>query len=248
MSLSHAMPALPEMFRVRIPPAVWSAIAALLFLLVGLAIAPKDMPLTQLELRGEFQHLRPEDVRAAAEPFLTSSFFAADVASMRDAVSRLPWVSSVRAERHWPGAISMRVTERTAIARWNDHGLLDSEARAFTPRAAEIPTGLPRLGGSRGHEAEVSQTWQRIAPGLKDTRFELVSLQLDARGEWTAHTAAGLELRFGQHTPDERLPTLTGVAQRALEGRWEQMAYVDLRYTNGFAVGWREAEATGEGK
>lgn len=245
MNRELSMPQWPDVSRLRPPPGTL-ALALLMLLIIGLwMMVPRDAPLTQLELRGEFVKLQPADVRAAAEPYLASSFFGADMAGLRDAVAALPWVSRVRAERQWPGAISMRVWEREPYARWNEHAMLDLESKAFTPRAGEIPTGLPQLSGMPGHEREVAQVWQRIAPTLKGTRFELLALSLDARGEWTARTVSDVQLRFGQAQPDERLPTLMQVAGRALEGRWEQLSYVDLRYTNGFAVGWREAEGTG---
>lgn len=245
MSLSDAMPRLAEL---KLPEGLVPALLGLLFVLGFAALLPDDAPLTQLELRGDFQHLSPGDVRAAAEPFLDSSFFGADVAAMRDAVAQLPWVASVRAERRWPGAISLRVVERTPFARWNQDAMLDAEAQAYTPRAAEIPTGLPRLGGSAGHEAEVAHTWQRVAPALAGSALELLGLQLDARGEWSALTVKGIELRFGQSPPDEKLPMLSGAVQQTIGDRWEQVKVVDLRYTNGFAVGWRETETSGVGK
>ena len=248
MNLTEALPRMPDWPTLRIPRGVLPALLILLVTIGLIAVVPDDAPLTQLEVRGDFEHLRVEDVRAAAAPHLSSSFFTADVTAMRDAVAALPWVASVRAERRWPGAISMHITERDAFARWNDESLLDTQANAFTPRAAEIPTGLPRLGGSPGHEAEVEQAWRRLAPALAGSPVEILGLNLDARGEWTALTASGIELRFGQVPPDERLPMLTGAAQRSIGARWAEVQYVDLRYTNGFAVGWREAEATGEAK
>lgn len=230
---------------IKIPPAAPAILAALLVLAGLYALMPDDGPLTQLEVRGEFEHLRPEDVRQAAAPFLASSFFTVDVAQMRAAIATLPWVARVRAEREWPGAISVRVWEREPYARWNESAMLDTESQAYTPRAAEVPTGLPLLAGNPGHEMEVAQAWQRLSAALAGTPFELRGLKLDARGEWSAQTTGGIELRFGQDAPDSRIATLKGVARRVLDGRWEQVQYLDLRYTNGFAVGWREAEATG---
>lgn len=219
--------------------------SVLLGVLLLWALVPEDLPLTQLEVRGEFQHLQPEDVRGAAQPYLAAPFFSVNLDEVRVAVAALPWVARVRVERQWPGAISVRVWERQSYARWNDDAVLDTESRAFTPHAGEIPTGLPLLGGSPGHEMEVAQTWHRLSPALSEGGLQLIGLSRDVRGEWTARTVTGIELRFGQDPPDERLPMLTQVAQRSLEGRWEQVQYIDLRYTNGFAVGWREAESTG---
>jgi cell division protein FtsQ len=222
---------------------------AIALVLIGLiALIPEDAPLTQLEVRSEFRHLSIDDVRAVAAPYLTSSFFAVDVEALRDSVATLPWVASVRAERRWPGAIAVHIEEREPFARWNQDSLLDVNAHAFAPRAGEVPTGLPRLAGSPGHEVEVAQAWRRIAPVLDGTALQLLELRLDARGEWSAQTASGIELRFGQNAPDERLPMLTGAVQKTIGGSWDRVRVIDLRYTNGFAVGWREAEGSGEGK
>lgn len=249
MNLSDLLPEIPEwLAHPRLPQGTLPAVAIVLVVIGLIAMIPEDAPLTQLEVRGEFEHLSVEDVRAAAAPFLATSFFAADITAMRDAVAQLPWVASVRAERRWPGAIALRIEEREPFARWNQDGLLDVHAHAFTPRASEAPTGLPRLGGSPGHELEVAQAWRRIAPALDGTPLQLLGLRLDARGEWSAHTVSGIELRFGQVTPDERLPMITGAVGRTIGGSWNRVRVIDLRYTNGFAVGWREAEASGEGK
>lgn len=217
-------------------------IAALAFGL--LALAPTDAPLTELEIRGSFERLQADDVRRAAGPMIAQSFFAADISAIHDAVAALPWVSRVQVERKWPGRIVLQIWERRALARWNEHSALDEQAVSFTPRAAEIPTGLPQLSGRRGHETEVLHAWRRVSAALEGTPLELSSLQLNSRGQWSARTQDhAIELRFGQAPPDERLAALQGAGQRALEGRWHQVEYIDLRYTNGFAVAWRKAEA-----
>lgn len=249
MNLSESLPGIPEwLLHPRLPDGTLPGLAIALVLFGLIAMVPEDAPLTQLEVRGEFEHLSVEDVHVAAAPYLGTSFFAADVTAMRDAVAALPWVESVRAERRWPGAIAVRIEEREPFARWNQDSLLDTGAQSFTPRAGEVPTGLPRLGGSPGHELEVAQAWRRLAPALEGTPLQLLGLWLDARGEWSAQTASGIELRFGQNAPDERLPMLSGAVKRTIGGGWDRVKVIDLRYTNGFAVGWREAEASGESK
>lgn len=247
MTLAATLTTMPAMPTLRIPPGFRAVLALAACVGTGWMIAPRDPALTQLQLRGDFERLRAEDVRLAAEPFLGSSFFGADLDAIRRAVTRLPWVARARVERDWPGAITIRAWEREPFARWNETDLLDTTAAAFSPRASEIPSGLPKLSGGRGSEAAVAQAWQRISPALQDTPLALAGLHLDRRGEWTARTHAGVELRFGQVPPEERLSLLLGPAQRALAGRWQDVRYIDLRYTNGFAVGWTEATPeTGE--
>lgn len=240
MTPTATLPRISVVPRLRVPAALQAALILVAIAVAAWMAAPRDLTLTQLQLRGTFARVRAEDVRAAAEPFLSSTFFAADLPRIRAAVARLPWVAKVRVERQWPGAVTVRAWERVAFARWNEADLLDTEAGVFTPRAAEIPSGLPQLGGTQGNAAEVAHAWQRLAPALEATPLKLSGLRVDPRGEWTARTVGGIELRFGQVQPDERLAVLTGAARRTLEGRWADVRYIDLRYTNGFAVGWAD--------
>ena len=89
----------------------------------------------------------------------------------------------------------------------------------------------------------MADAYQRLSTALAATPLALSGLSLDARGEWTAQTYAGVELRLGQGAPDEHVAVLTGSASRALSTRWREVAYVDLRYTNGFSVGWKDQAA-----
>lgn len=210
------------------------------------ALIPHESPLQRLELRGDFQRLQMHDVQAASRPFLGDGFFTTDVSGLRDSLSALPWVSEVRVLRRWPGDILVRVEEREPFARWNDSDMLDRRARVFQPRPADIPSGLPRLSGRDRQAMEVKRTWTRLARELEGTRLQLVELHMGEQGQWRAVTRDGVELRFGKASPDQRLPVLRDVVDQALVGRWSQVRYIDLRYTNGFAVAWRDpGEAPG---
>lgn len=246
MNAENALSLRPQWtLNLSLPPLAQSALVLLLTALLGWWIRPVDAPLTQLQLRGAFTHLSAEDVRHALQPYLAAGFFKADVAAARATVADLPWVAQVRVERRWPGALSVRVSERRPYSRWNDAAMLDTEAQPFAPRAGEIPPGLPLLAGTPGSESEVAQGWQRLSLPLMNTPLQLAGLGVDARGEWTALTVSGIELRLGQGRPDRHLASLTGAVLTRLDGRWGEVGALDLRYSNGFAVGWREAESTG---
>lgn len=220
------------------------ALLVIVLAVTGIALlVPDEAPLTRLEIRGDFHRLQPQDVRAAVSPLLGEGFFAIDLDAVHAAVAALPWVAEARVERRWPGRLQLQLRERQPVARWNEDGVLDNHGVSFVPRPAEIPTGLPQLGGRSGNELEVARTWERLAPTLRDTELRLEALRLDERGRWLARTTGGIELRFGQAPPDERLSLLLDAGLAALAGRWAQVEYIDLRYTNGFAVGWRKPAA-----
>ncbi|WP_162932222.1 cell division protein FtsQ/DivIB [Solimonas sp. K1W22B-7] len=201
--------------------------------------ATSSPDVAELEILGSFDRVAAADIEAALRPELDRGFLALPLAGARDRLAALPWVSRSRVERIWPGTLRVRIWEREPFARWNQDDLVDTESRVFTPKAEEIPGKLPLLGGIPGHEREVMETYQRLQERLRETPFALSALNQDARGEWTARTRDGIELRLGRGTPDEKLDMLLGAVLRKLAEELPQVGHIDLRYTNGFAVGWR---------
>jgi cell division protein FtsQ len=68
----------------------------------------------------------------------------------------------------------------------------------------------------------------------------LEKLELDERGSWRLVLGSGQEIRLGRRDIDERLYRFFRFVAPALADKLTRVAYVDLRYTNGFAVGWRD--------
>jgi cell division protein FtsQ len=228
-----------------LPRALLPAVAAIallgLALLLGHELRPLfNRPVQAVRIDGTLTHLRPQQIAAAAGIAPDTRLFDVDLAAVRTRVEALPWVAHARVTRVWPGRIAVRVWERQPYARWGDKGLVDSEGVAFTPAAQELPEGLPQLSGPPGREAEVMRDYQSLAQALQNSPFAPAGLQLDARGDWTFHAASGMELRLGQDDPLGQAAVLLGAVSRGLDGKLEQVAYIDLRYSNGFAVGWKE--------
>ncbi len=198
-------------------------------------------PVTRVQIEGRFARLKIPDIDAAVRPLADRAFGDLDLIAARDAVQALPWTAHASVERVWPATLRVRAVERRPFARWGETSLLDMEAQVFTPAADEIPGQLPRLGGTPGKETVVLDMYRRLSAQLAASPFALQGLQQDARGEWTAQTEDGVELRFGRDDPQDKLEFLLGPAERVLKNRISEVKYVDLRYTNGFSVGWRDA-------
>ena len=75
--------------------------------------------------------------------------------------------------------------------------------------------------------------------------MRLTALSLDARGAWELRLDNGVTVRFGRRQVDERFERFLTVALHMICQRAADIAYVDMRYTNGFAVGWRSGRRQG---
>ena len=217
-----------------IPPAI---IATLIGIVFG-AQTVLDRPINKLELHGAFQRVTPIQVEAALAPGLDSGFLSSDLGRLQGLVATLDWVDEVDIARRWPDTLAIRVSEHQAAARWGDTGLLNTRGELFTDKSRYDFPELPRLVGPRGDEARVASQYLALRGRLAEANLALTALSKDERGAWQIALASGQEIRLGRDDLQQRLNRLFEVVIPALAADMWRVDYVDLRYTNGFSVGW----------
>lgn len=205
----------------------WSAVTWLL-----------DRPIQRAEIAGKFTQVQPLQVEQALKPFAKNGFVSIDLAAVKRAVRKIQWIDDVRVERSWPSGLRVFVTEQVAVARWGDSGLLNTRGELFLPEARDLPASLPRLNGPEGTEGQVAKLYLDIYPRLMAVGLKLSSVELDARGAWDLMLSNGVRVRLGRQDVEARLERFIQVASPLIATRAGEVAYVDMRYSNGFAVGW----------
>ena len=80
--------------------------------------------------------------------------------------------------------------------------------------------------------------------GVGRARYGLL---LDERGGWRIQLADDAVLVLGHRRPLAALESFAGASAAILASRDGRIERVDLRYSNGFAIRWREEPAGGAG-
>lgn len=229
------LPALHINWRLIVLPPL---IGAALFAAVIGATKLLDQPVRNLVVEGAFQRVTPIQVQAAIAAELESGFLSVDLAQLRRRVQSLDWVDQVQVGRAWPDTLTVRLTEHQAAARWGESGLLNVRGELFTDNAQYAFPELPSLAGPVGSERDVAVRYLAVRGLLAQADLTLESLSMDQRGAWRVVLGSGQEIRLGRRDIDQRLYRFFDVVAPALENELMRVKYVDLRYTNGFAVGW----------
>ncbi len=193
-----------------------------------------------LQVEGRLRYVLPGDVQVVAKPHLQSGFFDLDIHAVHAAVVDLPWVERVEVRRRWPNGVVVRIWERQPLARWGEKSLMSTQGELFTPAAGTLPTGIPALTGPDGTERLLLESLLHFSDVLAPAGLKVAAIVIDARGAWNVTLDIGLVMRLGRSQIEERLRRFADSALPTLGDRIEQVAYVDLRYGNGFAVRWRE--------
>ena len=228
--------------------ALWTlapfAVAAALYVL-GPAL---DQRVRVVAVEGPFQRVSAVQVEKAVSAAIDGGFLSLDLERVRRAVEAIPWVDHAAVRRQWPAGLEVIVEEQVAAARWGDSGLLNVRGELFMTDARHVPPELPRLDGPPGSEALVANRYLAISGRLVEAGLRLSAVRLDARGAWELDLADGVTVRLGRRQVDERLERFLEAAVPLVTERATDISYVDLRYTNGFAVGWKTGTVVAHSK
>jgi cell division protein FtsQ len=221
---------------------VYARRGALLLVLVGALSAltwALDRPVRVISIDGSFQRVSPGQIEKAVAPFANQGFMSADLADIQRAVETLPWVDHARIARRWPNSLRVTVIEQTAAARWGESGLLNTRGELFVRTATHVPAELPHLSGPEGSWSQVAKRYLSTQGRMLEAGMRIAALRLDERGAWEMDLDSGVTVRLGRRDVDERLERFIHTASQVIAHRLTEISYVDMRYSNGFAIGWR---------
>jgi cell division protein FtsQ len=234
----------------KLPKLDWRRAGLTIASLAGVAAAASvvmwslDQPIDTVTVAGRFARVSPADVeRAVKDQVRNVGLVSVDLNSVRQSIESIPWVDSVTVQRAWPHGLAVVVTEQVAAARWRESGLLNTRGELFVADARHVPLELAKLSGPDGTENEVAQRYLAAQGRIAGAGMRIAALRLDARGAWEFDLENGVTVRLGRRQVDERFERFMSTAVKVVSQRADDIAYVDMRYTNGFAIGWRSAVA-----
>ncbi len=227
----------------------WRALAAAAGVVAGCAVVAVllmmalDRPVRRVLIEGAFQRVSPPEIESAVVEVVKGGLATVDLGKVRERIEGIDWVDRAVVQRRWPDAIRVIVTEQVAAARWNEAGLLNARGELFIRNARYVPPELPLLEGPEGTEGMVAQLYLESQGRLVEAGLRLTGVRLDERGAWELELANGVVVKLGRQAVTDRLERFIKLASPLVAKRQAEILYVDMRYTNGFSVGWNARNA-----
>lgn len=201
-----------------------------------------DQPIHALTVDGPFQRVSALQIEEAVIDELGAGFLSADIGRIQEKITALPWIDQASVARRWPGMLQIHVTEQVPAASWGERGLLNVRGELFVDQARHVPAELPRLSGPEGRSADVARTYLAVREQLIPMGVDLRRVSLDARGAWEITLHNGVDIRLGRRNVEDRLSLFVDVVANLVSSREEEIDFVDMRYGNGFTIGWSNTE------
>lgn len=202
----------------------------------------RHAPVATVTVVGEINPLQQQILQDRLQPLVKDSFFTTDLELVRDGALGLPWIDRVVVTRHWPNGIVVRATPRHAIARWGSGRLLSDSGHVFIEASYVDRRDLPLLHGPATRSVDLMQQYRQINQWFSPLGIQLRELHLTDRMTWFMQFDSGLRVIVDQDQTLTKLQRLSQLGMSELKPAWPKMTAVDLRYRNGMAIQWKNAQ------
>lgn len=200
---------------------------------------PDTLPIRKIHALGTFNHLNENMLRQVVANTVQGGYFTLNVEEVQNAVKDIPWVAQASVRRVWPDTLAINVSEQLTEAEWAKGGLVNQQGVLFFPERNTYPKGLPLFDGPSGSERNLSETYHLAQAIIQPLQLQISEIHMDSRRAISLKLNNGIELILGREDTRVRLERFARVYRKVLAQRANDIARVDMRYSNGLAVGWR---------
>lgn len=195
------------------------------------------MPMSALIIQGERDYISDDDVRSVLlqKPAI-ENYFSVDVNDIQAKIESLPWVYHASVRKSWPDLLRVYIQEQPVVAVWNDTQLLNADGIVFDADINRAPKSLVKLQGPDDRIEQTLAKYNEFNGLLHMNGYRIVTMTLNLRNAITVVLANGIALRLGREDAISRIQRY--IDHVAVLDK-EKIAYLDLRYDTGFAVGWK---------
>lgn len=170
--------------------------------------------------------------------YIGKSFIFTDLHDLHRMLLQNDWLKDVEISRVWPDAIEVSFQEVVPLAIINGHGVITTEGKIIATNV--IPRGSHPLFDVESEYIEDAFVYYfDILSKVSVVGLRIDKLSHDAVDGWKVILDKGFELVIGHDDVPARVTRFVLAYQRKLENMAENFLYVDLRYTNGVAIGWK---------
>lgn len=215
--------------------------AALLAALAWRIASIEAFAVRGIEVVGNVAHVTREQVRTIAVNELKGTFFTVDLRGAQAAFEKLPWVRRVDLRRRWPNRLEVIVEEHRALARWGNSALVNHYGETFE---GAINERLPVFVGPDGSQFEITRNYRRFNQSLAHIGRQVKRVHVSERRAWRLVLDDGTLIELGRDGVVERLQGFITAYARSVGELGGTTDYVDLRYSNGFAVRVRKEKSS----
>ncbi len=199
-------------------------------------------PIASIVVNGQFVYLAKNEVSALISGNIQKSFIRENLDAMRQNLEANPWVDNVTLRRQWPDVLHVTIEEQKPIARWGKKGFVNYRGELIRVTDSGQIGHLPILKGDDGSAMLVMKQYQLLSQSISQYHLKVIELGKSEIGVWTIDLDNGWRLLAGRTDIVKKVQRLMKLLAQKKIDQQDQIKIIDMRYENGLAIEWKEAE------
>ena len=185
-------------------------------------------------------NINKDDVFEKSKNYLDSkSFFNFKINILKKEIEEVPWVKSADIRRVYPGEIKIYIEEHIPIAIWNNESYMNNIGDIFFVN--DIKKNLPIISSNQSGNKIMFEYFSLLLKYISDENFDIKIKKIEENDirSLSAYLSSGIIVKFGSKDIRGKILTFIKVYKTLNTSDLEKIRYIDMRYSNGFSIGWK---------
>ena len=226
-----------------------SSLGVVVLVVLDQLYSPESFAIEQLEIRGSFKHLEPQQIEAVLMQKPVGNFFSIELDDIKRRIEQLPWVQEADVRRAWPSSLLIHVSEQQAVMRWQNNRWVNSLGQIIDLPLSHTSSEQIVLSGSEKDSRHMLHTARQWAPLVERSGLELIGLSLTNRQAVSlklkeVSRQSQFELMLGRNEVEQRLVRFLALFEQQYRNSNQRLLRVDARYPDGLAIKSEQVEVS----
>ena len=197
-------------------------------------------PIKNISIESIIININKDDVFEKSKNYLDSkSFFNFKINILKKEIEEVSWVKSADIRRVYPGEIKIYIEEHIPIAIWNNESYMNNIGDIFFIN--NIKKNLPILISNQSGNKIMFEYFSLLLKYISDENFDIKIKKIEENDirSLSAYLSSGIIVKFGSKDIRGKILTFIKVYKTLNTSDLEKIRYIDMRYSNGFSIGWK---------
>ena len=205
---------------------------------------PTTLPFKKIQVFGTLQWVDKEELNKLVLQDIDGGFFSLDVKGLKQNIEQLAWINSVSIRRVWPDVLQVMITEQQPVAMWNNESIINRNGELFMPALDQFPEEMVQITGPAGMYETLVEHYKALSVMTADLGLRITNNNVNDRRAMKLTLSNGVQLFMGRVRDTSESGTemmrFVRAYKATLAPQIDRVQFVDLRYTNGVAVRWKQ--------
>ena len=186
----------------------------------------------------ELINVNKDDISEAVKYLYSKSFFDIDLNYLKNKLEKIEWVRKINVRRSYPNEVIIDIEEHTPILIWNNKMYINKYGEKF--KVSKIDKSIPILISDESRINEVFSYFELFNDKLSSRKldFKITKIVENEIRSLTISLSSGINIQLGSKDVKNKIPLFFEIYKSLNTRDLNKIRYIDMRYSNGFSVGW----------